>query len=141
MSIEDPTATKLTDSVPRKGSRFARLGSCLAALLLLGDLGLQGAVNGSSAGRDDSEVPHTKAFNIPASAAAVALKKFSEQSGLSVMFAPERVEGVVTKEVVGEMSTHAALVKLLAGTTLYAVPTKEPGAYAIRREGPDHPNE
>ena len=79
-------------------------------------------------------------FNIPAGEAAIALKKFSEQSGLSVMFAPERVEGVKTKEVVGQMSTRAALDRLLAGTTLYAIRTKEPGAYAIRSEGRDRPN-
>ena len=77
----------------------------------------------------------TKAFDIPSGNATDTLKKFSEQSGLSIMFAPERVEGVVTREVIGEMPPPAALSKLLAGTALIAVPTKEPGAYAIRREG------
>jgi iron complex outermembrane recepter protein len=93
-----------------------------------------------SAGNASTAHPN-RTFNIPAGDAAIALKKFSVQSGLSVMFAPERVEGVTTKEVVGEMSARVALDKLLSGTTLYAVRTKEPGAYAIRREGPHRPND
>ena len=81
-----------------------------------------------------------KTFKIRAGEAAVALKQFSEQSGLSVRFAPDRVAGIKTREVVGQMSTRDALNRLLAGTKLYAVRTKEPGAYAIRREGADRPN-
>ena len=78
-----------------------------------------------------------KLFNIPAGDAAVTLKQFGEQSGSSIMFASDRVEGVTTKKIVGRIAVQAALDQLLAGTPLVAVPTKEPGAYAIKRAGAD----
>ena len=81
-----------------------------------------------------------KLFNIPAGDAAVTLKQFGEQSGSSIMFASDRVEGVTTKRIVGRITVLAGLDQLLAGTPLVAVPTKEPGAYAIRRAGAD-PND
>jgi iron complex outermembrane receptor protein len=81
-----------------------------------------------------------KTFNLPGGDAAATLKEFSKQSGASVMFAPEVVAGVTTKEVAGRFTVPAALERLLAGTSLIAVPTREPGAYAIKREAPD-PNE
>ena len=78
-----------------------------------------------------------QSFKIPAGDAAVTLKQFSEQSGVSVVFAPDKVAGVTTQEVTGRLSVQAAMDQLIAGTPLLAVPTKEPGAYAIRREGTD----
>ena len=78
-----------------------------------------------------------KLFNIPAGDAAVTLKQFGEQSGSSIMFASDRVEGVTTKRIVGRITVLAGLDQLLAGTPLVAVPTKEPGAYAIKRAGAD----
>jgi iron complex outermembrane receptor protein len=76
----------------------------------------------------------TKSFNIPAGDAAVTLKLFSEQSGLAIMFAPEKVQGVETKAVAGELTPQEALDRLLADTRLYATPTKQAGGYSIRRE-------
>ncbi len=121
------TLTRVTSSSipPRQASAaWSRLaGVCTVALFSV-TLGF---------GADAPKKP----FNIAAGDAAVTLKQFSEQSGISIMFAPDKVAGVITQEVAGRLPAKAALDRLLAGTALIAVPTKEPGAYAIKREGAD----
>lgn len=82
----------------------------------------------------------TRTFDIPAGDAAITLKAFSEQSGRSVLFSPDNVAGIATAKLSGTIAVQAALDRLLAGTPLYAVPTREPGGYAIKHEGLHGPN-
>lgn len=76
----------------------------------------------------------SKSFAIPAGPAETALKTFSEQSGRSVMFATEKVKGITTNEVKGDLPVEQALDQLLGGTKLSAVSEKTTGGFAIRRE-------
>ena len=75
-----------------------------------------------------------KSFLIPPGPAETTLKTFSEQSGRSVMFATGKVKGVVTNNVKGDLAVPEALDRLLAGTSLSAVPEPQTGGFAIRRE-------
>src|SRR5690348_3418879 len=76
----------------------------------------------------------TKSYSIAPGQAADTLKVFAEQSGRSVMFSPEKVRGIETNEVKGDMTTDEAMDRLLSGTKLSAVPEKGTGGYAVRRE-------
>jgi iron complex outermembrane recepter protein len=76
----------------------------------------------------------TKSYAIAAGAASDTLKVFAEQSGRSVMFSSDKVRGIQTNEVKGDMTTDEAMDRLLAGTPLSAVPEKGSGGYAVRRE-------
>lgn len=75
-----------------------------------------------------------KSFNLPEDSAERSLKKFSEQSGLEIMFATSVVANVRTRRVVGAMSSAEALRALLEGTPLRAVTDARTGTIAIRRE-------
>ena len=83
----------------------------------------------SSYGRSDARRP----FNLSADLAERSLKKFSEQSGLEIMFSTSVVADVRTRPVVGEMTSAEALRALLAGTPLLAVTDEKTGSIAIRR--------
>lgn len=76
----------------------------------------------------------SKSFSIPAGPAETTLKTFAEQSGRSVMFATDKVKGITTNAVSGAIPVPDALDRLLAGTRLSAVPEKQTGGFAIRRE-------
>src|SRR5690606_33028843 len=73
-------------------------------------------------------------FELPADAAEVALKRFSDQSGRQVVFPTEVAEGVRTSEVRGEFTPREALTRMLAGTPLRAQLNERTGAWAIVRE-------
>lgn len=72
-------------------------------------------------------------FNIPAESAENSLKQFADQATRSVMYATDRVAGVRTNRVQGEMPVGEALNLLLSGTALYAVPEAQTGGFAIAR--------
>jgi outer membrane receptor protein involved in Fe transport len=74
------------------------------------------------------------AFNLPAAAAERALKEFSAQSGLEVLFVTESVAGVRTAAVQGAFTPREALDRLLAGTPLVASQDPASGALRIRRD-------
>lgn len=76
---------------------------------------------------------HARSFDIPAAQAEKALRLFSAQSGLQVVFPSELVKGVTTNAVRGDMVARAALDQLLAGTSLVAVQEKG-GSFTVRRE-------
>jgi iron complex outermembrane receptor protein len=76
----------------------------------------------------------TKSYSIPAGPAETTLKSFADQSGRSVIFSGEKVRGIQTNEVKGELTAEGALDRLLAGTKLSAVPEKSTGGFAVRRE-------
>ena len=76
----------------------------------------------------------TKSYSIESGPAATTLKEFAEQSGRSVLFSTEKVQGISTNAIRGELTAEEALDRLLSGTRLSAVPEKSTGGFAIRRE-------
>lgn len=76
----------------------------------------------------------TKSYSIASGPAATTLKQFADQSGRSVLFSTEKVQGISTNAISGELTTEEALDRLLSGTRLSAVPEKSTGGFAIRRE-------
>jgi len=75
-----------------------------------------------------------KTFDLPASSAETALKKFSLQSGLDVIFATDATAGVRTNEVKGDFPPREALDRLLAGTGLVATQDEKTRAMRISRD-------
>src|SRR5687767_10919603 len=87
-----------------------------------------------------------RSFNLPADTAEKSLKRFSEQSGRSVMFATDTVQDIRTNLVQGEFSVPEALNRLLAGTLLHAIPEPQTGGFAVARitpnsKGDNRPND
>ncbi len=75
-------------------------------------------------------------FDLPAGDAPSTLRQFSDRSGKEVLFAAEAVRGVRTNAVRGDFTPREALVRMLAGTELVAVPDETTGALAVgRRDG------
>lgn len=72
-----------------------------------------------------------RAFDLPAGTAEISLKKFSEQSGIEVLFATRLVGQVATNAVRGEFTDREALERLLAGTNLIAKRDARTGALTI----------
>lgn len=79
-------------------------------------------------------VPGKRQFNVPAGDAERALKLFSEQAQVEVLFPTDLVAGVRTKPVTGEFTPREALTLMLAGTKLIAVRDSASGALSIRRD-------
>lgn len=73
-------------------------------------------------------------FDLPASSAESALKKYSEQSGVDVVFPTDVVSGVRTNAVQGELTARDALDRLLAGTGLVATPDARSVTFAVKRD-------
>ena len=83
--------------------------------------------------------PARKSFDLPSDSAERALKQFSQQSGVQVLFASEIAEGVRTNAVKGELTPLEAAHQLLAGTDLYVVSDEQTGVLSVARtprEGP-----
>jgi iron complex outermembrane recepter protein len=78
-----------------------------------------------------------KFFDLPRDRADRSLKRFSEQSGLEIIFSAQVARSVETQSVKGEMDSNAALAAMLADTGLEAVQEPKTGAFSIRR----HPTE
>ncbi len=72
-------------------------------------------------------------FNVPAGAAADALRKFSTQSGHEVVFAADTPAGVKTNAVVGQYTPGEAVKLLLAATGLTAKQDPASGAFMVNR--------
>ncbi|MBL9206108.1 MAG: TonB-dependent receptor [Opitutaceae bacterium] len=79
----------------------------------------------------------TLPFDIPASAAAQALKRYSSQSGQQLLYSNHDLAGVRTNAVKGEFTAKAALTQLLADTPLIATLDAKSGAVAVGRESAD----
>lgn len=77
--------------------------------------------------------PPTFSFDLPAEAAEQALKKFSRQSGLEVLFATESAAKVTTNAVKGRFTPKEAIGQMLGGTTLVANQDAATGAMKISR--------
>jgi iron complex outermembrane recepter protein len=76
----------------------------------------------------------TRSFDVPAGDAEKALRRFSAQSGVQVIFPTQSVRGVTTNAVQGQLSTTDALDALLAGTPLEAVRDEGSGTLTVRRK-------
>lgn len=72
-------------------------------------------------------------FNLPADAAEASLKRFSEQSGLEVLFASRIATGVQTRAVAGAYAPMDALAVMLAGTGLVAERNEASGVIIIKQ--------
>jgi hypothetical protein len=81
----------------------------------------------------------TRKFDLPADAADISLKRFREQSGRMIVWAPERVKGVTTNAVKGEWTPAEALEQMLAGTRLVATHDAKSGAFPVGYEAPPVP--
>ena len=81
-----------------------------------------------------------KAFDLPAGRAEPALKRFSQQAGVQLVFDSRLVEDVNVNAVRGEFTTIEAAQQLLAGTVLRARRDERSGILSIEREpGPPSP--
>jgi outer membrane receptor protein involved in Fe transport len=80
-----------------------------------------------------AETVAKKQFDLPAADAEEALRRFSAQSDLPVMFPSEIAAHVRTNVVKGEFLPNEALDRMLAGTLLYAVQDQKTGALTILR--------
>jgi len=74
-----------------------------------------------------------KAFDVPAGAAEQTLKKFSQQSGLQVVFAPDATDGVRTTALKGEFTPMEAVNRLLADTDLGVIMDEKTDVLSIVR--------
>jgi iron complex outermembrane receptor protein len=75
-----------------------------------------------------------KSYSLGAGDAASTLKQFTEQSGEQVVFLVNKVSGVKTNAVSGELTAREALDALLAGTGLVAIQDTKSGAFAVHPE-------
>ena len=75
-----------------------------------------------------------KSFNVPAGTADKTLKQFSEQAGVQVLFPTDRVRGVRTNAVKGELVPVEALEQMVAQTELVVIRDEKTGALGIKRE-------
>jgi catecholate siderophore receptor len=74
-----------------------------------------------------------KSFDLPADLIEPSLKRFSAQSGLQVLFPTDAVAGLHTAAVRGELTSRAALDRLLAGTGFEAFQDPKSGAFTVRK--------
>ena len=75
-----------------------------------------------------------KNFAVPAGSAETALKLFSEQSGLGVIFVTKIVNDVQTNAATGEFTAREALDRMVAGTPLVVTQDAKTGAFAVKRD-------
>jgi iron complex outermembrane receptor protein/outer membrane receptor for ferric coprogen and ferric-rhodotorulic acid len=106
--------------------RILRISPRLLALWSVGVVACPGTISAA-------ETEAKKAFNIPAGAAAYALKQFSIQSGSQVIFPEDAIEGAKTKALKGAFTPAEAMDRLLAGTNLKASQDRESGSFAVSR--------
>ena len=75
-----------------------------------------------------------KHFAIPAGEAEGALRQFSQQAGVELVFSVDKVEGVATHAVDGDYTPLEALNAMLSGTRLAVVQDRATGALAVNRK-------
>lgn len=73
-----------------------------------------------------------KNFNVPAGDATAALKTFSQQAGVEVLFPTDAAQGVRTNAVSGSLTPRAALEQMVAGTGFEVVQDERTGALGLR---------
>jgi outer membrane receptor protein involved in Fe transport len=80
--------------------------------------------------KDGDNAP--KSFNVPAGEAAAALKAFSQQAGVEVIFPTDAAQGVRTNAVTGSLAPRAALERMVEGTGFEVVQDSKTGALGLR---------
>lgn len=80
-----------------------------------------------------NEPPHRTEFHIPAQDAEAALRQFSQQARVDLVYGVDRVAGVTTRAVDGSMAPIDALRLMLEDTVLEAVQDPTTEALAIHR--------
>ena len=75
-----------------------------------------------------------KSFNLSAGTAAKALRRFTEQSGIPVLFGTETAAQVRTNAVQGEFTPTEAMARLLANTGLVVTANEKTGALTVSRD-------
>jgi iron complex outermembrane receptor protein len=78
--------------------------------------------------------PARKTYDLPADTADKSLRRFSEQSGIQVIFPSDVVRDVRANAVQGNLTSREALDRMLAGTGLVAVQDAQTGALTVRKE-------
>lgn len=78
--------------------------------------------------------PINRKFDIPVGPAESALRAFSTQAGVELLFSTEVAAGITTNPVRGELAPAEALRLLLDGTELVAVREEKSGVFRITRE-------
>jgi len=112
-----------------------RLGAVLSLLAL------PVLASGAGATNESSESADRLWFSLPAEAAERALKRFSEQSGLELVFPSRIVTGIETRALHGEYLPVEALAMMLEGTGLSAKPSEEArGIVVINSQLPNVPS-
>lgn len=111
---------------PSLPSVYRRLLVSVLALLLVG---LPVAIAAAA-----DVAPARKTYDLPADTADKALRRFSEQSGIQVIFPSEVVRGVRANAVQGSLTAREALDQLINGTGLVAVQDAKTGALTVRKE-------
>jgi len=76
--------------------------------------------------------PAKRSFKLPGGDAEKALKMFSEQARLEVLYPTDLVSGVRTRSVSGDLVPREALTLMLAGTGLVAVQDEKTGAFTLQ---------
>jgi len=74
-----------------------------------------------------------QSFELDAGDASLTLKRFAIQARVSIVYDPDSVEGVLTREVVGMLLPSDALERMLEGTPLVSEEDLESGAFAVTR--------
>ena len=77
--------------------------------------------------------PAARPFDIPAGPAETALRLFSAQAGVELLFSTEVAAQVTTNSVQGELPPAEAMQRLLDGTELKAVRDEKSGLFRITR--------
>ncbi|WP_414661481.1 TonB-dependent receptor domain-containing protein [Horticoccus sp. 23ND18S-11] len=77
--------------------------------------------------------PSRRLFDIPAGAAEITLRAFAEQAAGQFLFSGDKVAGVRTQAVKGELAPREALERLVAGTELRVVQDRGTGALTVDR--------
>lgn len=72
-------------------------------------------------------------FDLPANAAERALKLFSTQSGVQIVFSPEVTDGIRSNAVKGLFTPREAAERLLAGTPLQLTQDEKTGVLSVVR--------
>jgi iron complex outermembrane recepter protein len=81
-----------------------------------------------------SDAAPARHFEIPAGDAEIALRQFSQQAGVELVFSVDKVAGVVTRAVAGDYTPLEALNAMLADTGLAVVQDPATGALAVNRK-------
>lgn len=80
------------------------------------------------------EATNRRSYDLPADSADKALRRFSEQSGVQVIFPTDVVRGIRANAVQGTLTPGEAIDRMFAGTGLVAVLDAKTGALTVRRE-------